>query len=154
MSSASDFLKWCSVFKIPLNGGGGSGNTDKQIIFTSAAFNAKTAGAVPLFTTTNNVFDFLIPDELILIPSLVSSAVGPTALSVGSNDSDYDNLLSIYDFSSLNATGNGQAVPLGNTQWLTGGAVGTELQANITGVAVGTSFSAIIILKCIGVNIS
>lgn len=155
MILASDFLKWCQIFKIPINGGGGGGDGSprNEIIFSSSVIDGKVSASVPLFTTINNNFDFFIPDSLILVPTLVTAAVGPVALSVGSNASSYDNLLSAYDFSNLNLTGNSQSIPFGNSQWLTAGAVGTTLQAKITGVAVGTAFSLIILLKCIGIKL-
>ncbi len=133
-------------------GGGGGGGSQKIVTFQSAAINAKTSGAVPLFTTASGKFDFLIPQSVSIIVPSVNSAVGPTALSIGSNDPEYDDLLGAYDFSGLTTQYDVQPIPFGKTALLAGG-LGTALQANISGVAVGTAMSLVILLTCTGINL-
>lgn len=150
MISADEFLEWCAIFGVQINGGGG-GVPQDNITFISSDFSALSTGNTILFTVSA-IPAFIIPVSIAFVATSVVGYTSEPTISVGSDAGGtppYSNLLAPFDLTALTATGITQMFPLTNSTWV---ASGTTLRANVTTAAVATTFNVKVILKGIAIN--
>lgn len=109
---------------------------------TSAIVNAKTTGAISLYTLESSSLNFY-PTMIVPRSSNISGVVTPPTISIGSNASSYNNIASSGLLSTVLSTiGAGSGVPQ-QTTFSPALAGGVSIFANVTISAVATNYSVI-----------
>lgn len=149
IGGGADFLRWCSIFGIPV-GGNAPGGNNTFLAFASAPILVNVANSQDLFTIAMPTYDFFVPKTLSIIVTAATAITQSPTLSVGTNGTDYDNLLVQTPLTMLTSVQQiFQVSPnVGNAI-----AAGSLVRTKISLAGIATALSLAFILTGNGINI-
>lgn len=145
----ADFLKWCSVFGVPVGGSAPGGNNTFRS-FVSAPISVGATGPQDLFTIAMPDFNFFLPDKLSIVVATLDTVTQSPTLSVGTNLAAYDDLLGQTPLTMLTDPTSIFQLPF-NTGDTIG--AGTLIRTQVSVVGLATALSLIFILTGNGINV-